>query len=212
MVTYQSKRAELWCALTHSLGIIGGIVISLFFYLHYDRLENKVLNGLSVYCFTLLFLYVASTIYHSVTSVNSKKIWQKFDHIGIYFLIAGTYTPICINLLWDSNGKLLLALIWSIALIGSGLKIKYTGRFEKLSLFLYLAMGWLILIDISHFLANASFKTILYLGLGGVAYSIGTVFYRWHKLPFHHVIWHIFVLIGSFFHLLMVEQSLKAVA
>ena len=158
MAEYQSNRAEFWCALTHSMGILGGVIISLFFYLQNDRLENKVQNGLLIYCFTLIFLYSASTIYHSVKSVNSKKLWQKFDHIGIYLLIAGTYTPICINLLWESNGKLLLILVWSIALIGSILKIKFAGRFEKLSLFLYLAMGWLILIDISPFLEKASFK------------------------------------------------------
>ena len=210
MAEYQSKRAEFWCALSHSIGIVGGVFISLFFYLQNDRLENKVQNGLLIYCFTFIFLYSASTIYHSVKSVNRKKLWQKFDHIGIYLLIAGTYTPICINLLWKSNGKLLLILVWSIALIGGILKIKFAGRFEKLSLFLYLAMGWLILIDISPFLENASFETILYLVLGGVAYSVGTVFYRWHKLPAHHIIWHIFVLLGSFFHFLMVEQSLNA--
>jgi len=210
MAEYQSKRAEFWCALTHSMGILGGVMISLFFYLQIDRLENKVQSGLLIYCFTLLFLYSASTIYHSVKSVKNKKLWQKFDHIGIYLLIAGTFTPVCINLLWESNGKLLLVLAWSIALIGSLLKIKFTGRFEKLSLFLYLAMGWLILIDIHHFLDKADYSTILYLVLGGIAYSLGTIFYRWHKLPAHHVIWHIFVLIGSFFHFLMIEQSLNA--
>ena len=209
MAEYQSQRAEFWCAMTHALGIIGGVLISISFYLQHDRLENKAQNGLLIYCFTLLFLYSASTIYHSVKSVNRKKLCQKFDHIGIYLLIAGTYTPICINLLWESNGKLLLILVWSIALIGSILKIKFTGRFEKLSLFLYLAMGWLILIDINPFLEKASFEIILFLILGGVAYSIGTIFYRWHKLPAHHVIWHIFVLIGSFFHFLMIEQSLN---
>ena len=211
MGNYQSQRAEFWCAITHGIGIVGGLIIASYFILQFDRLENKVQWALLIYCLGFIFLYSASTIYHAVGSINRKKTLQKFDHIGIYLLIAGTYTPICVNLLWESHGPLLLSLVWLIAGVGSLLKLKYTGRFEKLSLFLYIAMGWLILIDIRYFLEMASTSTIVYLVLGGLAYSIGTIFYRWHRLPAHHIIWHVFVLIGSFFHFLMIEQSLNAV-
>ncbi len=211
MGNYQSQRAEFWCALTHGIGIVGGLIIASYFVLQFDRLENKVQWALAIYCLSFIFLYSASTLYHSVVSIHRKKTLQKFDHIGIYLLIAGTYTPICVILLWDSHGRLLLTLVWLIAGFGSLLKLKYAGRFEKLSLFLYIAMGWLILIDIRYFLEMASTSTIVYLVLGGLAYSIGTIFYRWHGLSAHHIIWHVFVLIGSFFHFLMIEQSLNAV-
>ena len=211
MGNYQSQRAEFWCAFTHGIGIVTGLIISSYFILRFDGLENKVQWALAVYCLSFIFLYSASTFYHLMSSINRKKKLQKLDHIGIYFLIAGTYTPICVNLLWDGHGQLLLLVVWFIGGIGSLLKLKYTAKFEKLSLFLYIAMGWLILIDIRYFLEVASTSTIVYLVLGGLAYSIGTVFYRWHSLPAHHIIWHVFVLIGSFFHFLMIEQSINAV-
>ncbi|QSS97210.1 PAQR family membrane homeostasis protein TrhA [Psychroflexus sp. ALD_RP9] len=165
--------------------------------------------GAYVYGFSLIFLYLASSTYHFVRSNKLKKTFRVLDHISIYILIAGTYTPICLTALKESQGSLLLVLVWAITLIGSILKLFFTGKFEKISLLLYLVMGWLILIDIQYVLSTFSREALVYLVAGGIAYSVGIIFYTRYKLNYHHVIWHIFVILGSLFHFLMIYQILK---
>ncbi len=126
------------------------------------------------------------------------------DHISIYVLIAGTYTPVTLIALVHSRGWLLFILVWSIAGIGSILKLFFTGRFEIISVFLYLIMGWLIMLDISALTDVVGANGIMYLMLGGVAYTFGILFYAFNKLNFNHVIWHLFVLAGSAFHYIFI--------
>ena len=114
------------------------------------------------------------------------------------------YTPVTLTILKDSSGLYLLAGVWSIALIGTLYKIFMIGRFKNFSLFLYLAMGWLVIFDIQNVIALFPEEAFIYLALGGFFYTVGTVFYRWERLYFHHVIWHVFVLAGAAAHFQMV--------
>ncbi|RRO16428.1 PAQR family membrane homeostasis protein TrhA [Flavobacteriaceae bacterium 14752] len=199
----QSKQEELLNALTHGLGVVLSILAYLVLVLNYE--ESKIdLFYISVYGLSLIILYSASTLYHSIHHNKYKIILRKLDHISIYILISGTYTPVCVSVLKDSNGFLILGIVWTLTLIGLVLKIFFTGKFEKISLLLYLIMGWLIVIDIDTFYQNVDTLTLWFLGLGGLFYTFGILFYIMHKLRYHHVIWHIFVLLGSLFHYLMI--------
>ena len=203
MSVVQSKKEEYFNALTHGLGIILSIVGLIVFALTYD--DEKISFGyLLIYSFSMIILYSASTLYHIVENKKKKNLLRKFDHISIYFLIAGTYTPICVSVLKESRGFLILGLVWGITLIGLILKIFFTGKFEKLSLLLYLVMGWLIVMDIQILYDTISRIELIFFILGGAFYTLGVVFYVMHKLKYHHVIWHVFVLLGSLFHYLMI--------
>jgi hemolysin III len=161
-----------------------------------------------IYGSSLLLLFFASSLYHFVSEPKYKRQLRKLDHISIYVLIAGTYTPICMSVLAESQGELIFILVWSIAAFGLILKLFFTGKFEKISLLLYLVMGWLVVLDIKTLYETINFEALLFLILGGVFYTGGIVFYVMHNLKYHHVIWHIFVLLGSVFHYLMIFEIL----
>jgi len=196
----QTRKEELWNTISHGIGIVLSI-ISLFVLLLYDSGKTAYSTmSILLYSGSLIVLYSASTIYHSVHNEKQKLIWKKIDHISIYFLIAGTYTPVSLIALEKSSGWLIFSIIWSIAGLGTLLKIFFTGRYEIISLLLYLFMGWLIVFDINNLIDNVSKQGFQFMMLGGVLYTLGVVFYAIKKIPFNHVIWHFFVLGGSVFH------------
>lgn len=200
----QTPQEERWNVLTHCLGIPLGFFI--FYYLWQGVTEPEFLDYLSIalYAGSFIVLFSASTLYHWVKSSALKKKFRILDHISIYYLIAGTYSPVVLLLLEGSKGELIFTIVWSIAIGGTLLKLFFIGKFEKISLLLYLLMGWLIVIDLPYLWEVASFKTLLYLGIGGLLYTIGAFFYAQHKIRFNHVIWHIFVLLAAISHCLMV--------
>ena len=150
-------------------------------------------------------MFVSSSIYHAQTGVQKVK-WQKIDHIGIYFLIAGTYTPVCLTVLYKTSGLIILLIVWALAFIGIVYKLFFINKFVNFSLFLYLFMGWLIIFDFENTYSLLSKELLTYLILGGVFYSFGTIFYKWERLDFNHVIWHIFVLLGAASHFVFIVK------
>lgn len=194
---------EKWNVYTHGFGAVMSLLSSVLLFNHLNEVDTTTTLALLIYGFSMVFLFSASAIYHGVLP-KQQAFWQKIDHIGIYFLIAGTYTPVTLTILKDSSGLYLLAGVWSIALIGTLYKIFMIGRFKNFSLFLYLAMGWLVIFDIQNVIALFPEEAFIYLALGGFFYTVGTVFYRWERLYFHHVIWHVFVLAGAAVHFQMV--------
>ena len=187
---------EKWNVYTHGFGAVMSLLGSVLLFNHLNEVDTTTTLALLIYGFSMVFLFSASAIYHGVLP-RQQAFWQKIDHIGIYFLIAGTYTPVTLTILKDSSGLYLLAGVWGIALIGILYKIFMIGRFKNFSLFLYLAMGWLVIFDIQNVIALFPEEAFIYLALGGFFYTVGTVFYRWERLYFHHVIWHVFVLAGA---------------
>ena len=144
------------------------------------------------------------TLYHSVSKSDIKRKLRIIDHISIYLLIAGTYTPVALITLQNGNGWLVFYIVWGIAALGTLLKIFYTGKFEFLSLVFYLAMGWLIVIDFQNLLAHTTVIGLRLLFLGGAFYTLGIIFYAWKRLPYNHFIWHLFVLGGAISHWLFI--------
>jgi len=193
----QSKKEEIWNAISHGVGIVLGIA-GLILLLMYDSAKTPY-STLSIwlYAFSIIILFSASTIYHLIENNKQKEIFRKIDHISIYLLIAGTYTPVTLITLESSTGWGIFWTVWGIAALGIILKLFFTGRFELVSLLLYLAMGWLIMIDYTNLMSLLSTTGKMLLMLGGALYSLGIIFYTIRKIPYNHVIWHFFVLGGS---------------
>lgn len=189
---------------SHGLGIILAVIGG------YLLLKENVSPylGLLVYSLSLILLFTASTLYHGVANPFRKQKLRILDHISIYYLIAGTYTPVCLSLLYDSKGVLLLWLVWGIAFFGTILKLFFTGRFEVFSLILYGIMGWLVVLDLNYLMEQISTQSLFYLGLGGACYTIGIIFYANRKILLNHFIWHLFVLGGAISHWIFIYSEL----
>jgi hemolysin III len=192
-------------AYSHALGVILSLVGSVFLFQKDVSATPYLYGSVWVYCLSLALLFTASTVYHSVQNPKLKKKLRIWDHISIYYLIAGTYTPVCLTVLLPSKGWLLFYLVWGIALFGTILKLFFTGRFEVFSLVLYGVMGWIIVIDLPYLVQNLSTTGLFYLTLGGAFYTVGILFYAVKKIPFNHLIWHFFVLGGAISHWFLVR-------
>lgn len=205
-----TPEEELANAITHGIGILGALVA--FIYVLLQPIENTaVLWSTSVFCTTAFILYSSSTLYHSVKSKSKKFLFKKLDHISIYLLIAGTFTPFCWGVLGGTSlGINLLIAVWAIAIAGIIFKIFLTGKLEFISLASYLGMGWLGFLmfdEIAEILSQEVVNMMLY---GGVSYTVGVAFYLMRKLKYHHAIWHLFVLGGTGFHMYAVLKYVVA--
>lgn len=156
--------------------------------------------SLVIYSLSLISMLTVSTLYHASTKVVWKRRLRILDHINIYYLIAGTYTPVAMITLINGNGWLILGAVWGIALLGTILKLYFTGKYELFSLLLYLIMGWLIVLDFQNLLNHSTEKGLALLLSGGAFYTIGIVFYAVRRIPYNHFIWHLFVLGGAVSH------------
>jgi len=196
-----SKNEELANSISHGIGIALS-VIALIILVVFASLQGdfwKILS-FSIYGASLVLLYTASTLYHSFEEPKIKHYLKIFDHSAIYLLIAGTYTPFMLVMLRESVGWILFSIVWSLALAGIFFKLFYTGRFQILSTLIYLAMGWLIVFAFRPMIEYVPEKGLYWIAAGGISYSLGVIFYLWNKVPYHHAIWHLFVLGGSICH------------
>ncbi|NNG11375.1 MAG: hemolysin III family protein [Arenibacter sp.] len=187
-------------ALSHALGIFLGLIGFVVLLVSIDQQVEYSVFSTVVYSITVLLLFTASTIYHGTRDGELKRKLRILDHISIYYLIAGTYTPVTLIMLENTSGWPIFYAVWGIAALGTLLKLFFTGRFEILSTLLYLVMGWLIVFDLDNLRAVTSTIGINSLFLGGAFYSIGIVFYVVKQIPYNHLIWHLFVLAGAGCH------------
>ena len=200
----QTRVEEQLNALTHGIGALMGIAGLILLIVLNDRGTGLSLFSVLVYGISVIILFSASTFYHSVRKANLKHYLRVVDHISIYLLIAGTYTPVLLLMLPDSRGWLLFWVVWGIALFGVILKLFFTGKFELFSTLLYLVMGWLIVFDFSLLSERLESGGLILLFAGGLSYTVGIIFYIFEKIPYNHVIWHLFVLGGAICHFLMI--------
>lgn len=205
----QTLQEEFANAVTHGIGILFSVVaISLL--VTFSVLHGTAIHIVSSSIFggSILLLYTFSTLYHAIPSPAIKPLLRVFDHISIYFLIAGTYTPFLLIALGGWLGWLYFGIIWGLTLVGVLFKTFYMHRFPKLSLTLYLGMGWLAVFLIPPLLNSLSVTELMLLAGGGAAYTLGTLFYTNKKIPFAHSIWHIFVLTGTVLHFIAIMYQL----
>ena len=202
-------REELANALTHGVGaaaaLAGGAVLITLAAL---RGDGWILAASIVFGVAMLLLYTASTLYHAVSHPVAKGRLKVFDHCAIYLLIAGTYTPFTLVGLRGPTGWWLFGAIWSLALAGVVFKLFYTGRFRRLSTFIYIAMGWLVVVAAKPMFHALDAATLAWLLAGGIAYTAGTAFYLRPHARWSHAIWHLFVILGSLCHYVAVVRHL----
>jgi hemolysin III len=204
-----SKREEIANAITHGVGALLAIS-ALVLLVVFSALEGTPwhVSSFTIFGSSMVVLYLMSTLYHSLTHLKAKRLFRKFDHMSIFLLIAGTYTPFCLTILRGWLGWTLFGIVWFCAIFGIVLKAFYTGKAEMLSTVLYIVMGWLVLFFIKPVYDYMSFQGFSYLLIGGACYTLGAFFFIKDKIPFYHSIWHLFVLAGSIFHFFAVLSLL----
>lgn len=192
---------EIANAVTHGIGALLAIA-ALVILVVVAAIKGTVWHvvSFSIFGATLVLLYFASTLYHSLTHVKAKKVFHKFDHISIYLLIAGTYTPFCLTVLRGWIGWTVLGIVWSCAILGAVLKAISIGSRVKLSTILYVLMGWVILIAIKPLYHEMPLNAFVLLIAGGISYTLGTIFFIRNQVKYNHSVWHVFVLGGSILH------------
>ncbi|MBV7267608.1 PAQR family membrane homeostasis protein TrhA [Winogradskyella luteola] len=200
----QTQFEEQLNAWSHGIGAALGIAALVLLIVFADVTKPWSLLSVIVYGISIITLFLASTLYHAVKGQKRKHYFRIIDHVSIYLLIAGTYTPVLLILLRDSLGWHLFWTVWGIAAFGVILKLFFTGKFELFSTMLYLIMGWLIVFDYSNTAEALGTDGVFWLFAGGLFYTVGIVFYAIERIPFNHVIWHLFVLAGAICHFFMI--------
>ncbi|HOY14627.1 MAG TPA: hemolysin III family protein [Saprospiraceae bacterium] len=205
----QSRKEEIANALTHSLGILF-CVIAMPIILNYTLEKSNWLTFISVFAFGLgmLMVYSFSTFYHYTERERAKEILLIADHISIYFLIAGTYTPLMIKYLEKNTAMIFLSVMWSIVVLASILKIFYIHRFKIFSLILYVTMGWMMIFVIKPLLNSIPTPVFAWIIAGGICYCIGVYFYVKSYKMYYHTVWHLFVLFGTISHFVSIYMSI----
>lgn len=209
MTSAQAQRDEILNILTHGLGVIlsiggGAALITL------TALQSgpREVVGVSIFVASLVLLFTASTLYHSSRLPASRTRYKILDHCAIYILIAGTYTPFMIAVLKGWLGWTLFGVIWGLAVVGIVLKLFYTGQYRVLSTVTYIGMGWLGAIPIVPLSQVLTTEALVWLIVGGVIYTAGTIFYHSKRVAHAHAIWHLFVLGGSISHFTAISVQL----
>lgn len=196
-----SDREEWIHAISHGLGFVAALVgLVVLLVATYDHGPTLHLMSVAIFGITLVVLYGSSTIYHGLPESDYKRIFRKLDHIAIYLLIAGTYTPFVVIKMPDAAGWTVLAVVWGLAALGITLELVRNSSTRRTSLGLYLLMGWLAVYALQPLFTILEPMSLALLVLGGLTYTVGVIFYAWHKLPYNHAVWHGFVLGGSTLH------------
>lgn len=203
----QTPKEELANAVSHGVGLVLGLTgIPFLIQKAHETGETSTLVGVFAFSLGILMVYTFSTLYHSARNPKRKSKLQVLDHVSIYFLIAGSYTPMVFEVLNPDKSVIFLAILWGSVLVGSFFKLFFTGRFKTLSVALYLLMGWLAVFFLDEVSGKISFETLSWIGAGGLAYTAGVFFYIQSNKPFYHTVWHIFVLAGTVCHFVAVYR------
>ncbi|KAB2496348.1 PAQR family membrane homeostasis protein TrhA [Priestia endophytica] len=200
-----SRGEEIANAITHGIGTIlsiVGLTLLVVFSVQFGDVWHVV--SFTVYGTTMLLLYTSSTLVHSFPHGRVKDLFEIFDHSSIYLFIAGTYTPFLFVIIQGTVGWTLFGVVWGLAVAGIVFKIFFVKRFVLVSTLLYIAMGWLIVLAWDPLASSLAGPGLNLLVVGGVLYTIGSIFYVWRGFPYHHAIWHIFVLGGTITHYLAI--------
>jgi hemolysin III len=197
----QSAWEEVANSVTHGVGVVLSVAALVVLVVRSSLYGDawRVVS-LSIFGTCLVVLYTSSALYHAFRSLRVKRLFWILDHVSIFLVIAGTYTPVTLVLMRGSWGWTLFGSIWALAIGGIVSKIFLIGRVTPLYVTMYAVMGWLIVLAVKPMLATVPQGLIVWLGLGGLAYTLGIVFFAFKRLPFNHAVWHLFVLAGSACH------------
>ena len=205
-VLYYQPREELANALTHgfaTLASVAGLILLIVFSVKFSG-DAVLITSVSIFGASMILLYLASTLYHAITHPRAKRVLQLLDHAMIFVLIAGSYTPFCLVTLEGLVGYILCAAVWAIAVIGVTMQSFLLKKSDWTSCALYLTMGWLVVFAIKPLIASLATGGLILLAAGGVAYSLGVIFFLCERIPYNHAIWHVFVFAGTVLQFLAV--------
>lgn len=196
-----SKGEEIANAVTHGIGVVLSIA-ALVLLIVFSALKGTALHVVSftIYGSSMVLIYTASTLVHSFPPGRAKNIFEALDHSCIYVFIAGTYTPIVFHMVQGALGWVLFGIVWGLSIAGIIFKSMFASRFMYTSTIIYILMGWCIIFAWKPLTANLSPEGVRLLVIGGVLYTVGTIFYVWRKFNYHHAVWHLFVLAGTIVH------------
>ena len=198
---YYTLGEEIANSITHGIGAllsVAGLVVLVLFATWYGGVWELV--SFTIYGVTLFLLYLASTLYHSFQRPDIKRVLRIVDHSSIYLLIAGTYTPFLLVAVRNTTGWTMLVTVWGLAVLGIAFKALFIHKFQVVSTLAYVGMGWLCVVAWNEMMANLPLQSVVLLALGGASYTVGVIFYAWHKMPYNHAVWHLFVMGGSACH------------
>ncbi len=198
----QSRAEEIANSFSHSIGLVAALVGTPFLIVHAARHGDAgFIVGTSIFSVTMIFLYLASTLYHVLPMGKTKGVFRIIEHSAIFLLIAGTYTPFTLGVLRGAWGWTLFGVVWGLAVVGVALKAFNTVSHPVLSTGLYLLMGWVIVIAVDPLFARVPPAGLLWLLAGGLSYTAGVVFFATDsRLKYGHLIWHLFVIAGTACH------------
>ena len=198
---HYTLKEEIANSLTHGAGaVLSAGFLAVLLYAAWHTGDPWRVGAAMIFGLSLVFLYLASTLYHAIPVPSLKRLFRTLDHCAIYVLIAGTYTPFLLVSMRGTLGWTLFCLVWGLAVLGCGWKAFFVGRWDKLSTLLYVGMGWIVLVALKPAIVAVPPGAALLMLLGGLAYTGGVIFYVWDSLPFNHAVWHGFVLSGSALH------------
>lgn len=203
-------QQEMVNSISHGAGMLFGVIcIPLLIITAVKNVGTAGIIATCVYGFGFLMVFTFSTLYHSFQQPGIKQLLKIFDHISIYFLIAGTYTPLIIIFVNNQFGNTILIALWSLVVAGIFFKIFFTGKFEMVSTIIYILMGLLLLAGGKRFFTAMPVSIIELIITGGVLYCTGVIFYVWKKYPYHHGVWHLFVLSAAICHYIAVLKAVE---
>ena len=197
----QSLGEEIANSVSHGIGFLAAAAVSPVLIVSATRHDDAAdIVGASIFAFTMMLLYITSTLYHALAPNKAKRVFHILDHAAIFLLIAGTYTPFTLGVLRGAWGWTLFGLVWGITVVGIVLKFIGGVRYKRLSTIFYLAMGWLVIIAVKPLWLNMSPWGLFWLLVGGTAYTAGVGFYAAKRIPYAHFVWHLFVIAGTACH------------
>lgn len=201
----QSLGEEVANSVSHGIGLLAALAaFPVLVTSALQRGNAMEIAGASVFATTVVLLYLTSTLFHAFPQSRAKRVFQILDHSAIYFLIAGTYTPFTLGVLHGTWGWILFGLVWGMAVVGTVLKVLGGVRYNTLSTFVYIAMGWLVVIAADVVWALVPAWGIFWLFAGGVAYTAGAAFFLAERIRYFHFVWHLFVIAGTACHVVAV--------
>lgn len=208
-MTHYTRKQEIVNGLTAGPGIlfgVSGIPVLVGLAIAHNNIPGIIGSGIYGFCF--LFLFTSSTVYHFVQEPGLKKLFRIIDHISIYFMIAGTYTPFLLVYMNNTFGISLLIILWVLTALGIVFKIYLTGRYEFISTLMYVFMGWIMVVGGKQFLRDLPPTVLILIVSGGLLYTVGVLFYHRDRHTYSHAVWHLFVLSAALFHFVAVMMSM----
>lgn len=200
---------EVASAITHGVGAGLAIAALVLGVVYAAQIESAwAIVAIAIYGATLVFMFLVSTLYHSLPNERAKRLFLAFDHIAIFLLIAGTYTPFLVQLDDTSSVVAMIAIVWGMAAAGIVVKLAFPGRFDRIAIGFYILIGWSGAVYARPLMEALPASTLWFILAGGAVYTAGVVFHAWHSLRFQNAVWHGFVVVAAGLHLAAVMDTL----